>query len=128
MQVIDSSAIVKYFSKERGWESLQEIITEGYTIQFALIELGNVLLKKIRGKEMTIGMAHIILQDFVPQIPVFDQNRHVGSAFDIAAVNGIALYDSLFIAAAVGEGCDLVTCDRKQAEIARRHGVRVIEV
>jgi predicted nucleic acid-binding protein len=127
MLVIDSSAIVKYFSKEEGWESLQDKITEGSTIQFALVELANALMNKVLDRKMGIGLAHVVMEEFAPQIPLLDQGKYAISAFDISKGNDLSFYDGLFIATAMGEGCDLLTCDPKQADVAKKLGLRVIE-
>ncbi|MEJ2781337.1 hypothetical protein WIW89_10745 [Stygiolobus sp. CP850M] len=47
MRVIDSSSLVKFFSKEKGWEKVAEIITEGImTLDLSIKEVANTMWKK----------------------------------------------------------------------------------
>lgn len=128
MQVIDTSAIVKYFSREEGWQALDTAITEGYTISLAFVELGNALLNKLAHEEISRNVVGMIIDIFSSEAILLNQNKYLMAAFDIANRNKITFYDSIFIAVAIGEGCDLVTCDKKQAEIGRRLGLSVIAV
>ena len=49
MKVIDSSALIKYFSCEEGWERVREVMLEGVvTLDLAIKELLNALWKKVR--------------------------------------------------------------------------------
>jgi len=44
MRVIDSSAIVNYFSREAGWDRVEKVLKEGtITIGLAVKEVGNTL-------------------------------------------------------------------------------------
>ena len=128
MLVIDSSIIARFTTREEGWESLVEYMETGTTIPFALVELGNVLWKKRLRNEVSDQMAIVMLETFSTDFSFLDQNRHLSHAFGIARDNRLSFYDSLFIATAIGQGYDLLTCDSKQANVARKLGVKVIEV
>jgi predicted nucleic acid-binding protein len=44
VKVIDSSALIKYFSREEGWERVREVMLEGVvTLDLAIKELSNAL-------------------------------------------------------------------------------------
>ena len=44
MRVIDSSALIKYFTREEGWEKVREILLNGaITLDLAVKELGSAL-------------------------------------------------------------------------------------
>ncbi len=126
MLLIDSSTLVKYYSREEGWERVEEYVMAGGTISTALIEFGNALSRKVRKKEVAESTAVELLSDYCRDVLLFDQNRHIARAFDISVKNGISFYDSLFIAVAFGEGCDLVSSDEKQLGVAELAGLRVI--
>lgn len=128
MQVIDTSAIARFALREEGWEGLTDYLKEGTTIPFAAVELGNVLWKRLVKNMINSEAAAEILEGFSTYYTFLNQNRHLVSALRISKEGRLSFYDSLFIATAVGEGYGLVTCDRKQAEVARRRGVRVVEV
>lgn len=119
MKIIDSSTIVKFFSTEPGWENLREIMNSPVTIELSIKELGNALWKKVNQRLFEKDSAIEVLTEFQRICKFFDQRNYVGRAFEIAVTHQITLYDALFIAAAVAENCELVTSDRKQAEISK---------
>ncbi|MCL5239411.1 MAG: type II toxin-antitoxin system VapC family toxin [Candidatus Marsarchaeota archaeon] len=127
MQVIDSSALVKFFSREDGWEAVSQYVKEALTLHFALSELGNSLLKKIHSNNADVGKAEEVLKRYSKSAVLLNDEEYVESAFHIARANGLAMYDSMFIAACKEEGMELVTCDAGQASVARQLGIGVME-
>lgn len=125
MKLIDSSVIIKFFSKEPGWESAKEHLTyESATVDLAVKELGNALWKKVRRGEMRLDDAIEILTSYPLAVNILDQKKYLSKALEIAAAHDITLYDSLFVAAAIENGCELVTCDKKQMLLAAKLGVK----
>lgn len=127
MKVIDSSAIIKFFVKEPGWERARAHLTSAITIELALKELGNALWKKVRRNEMRLEDAVEIMKFYPQAINISDQKKYLEKALELAAEQDMTVYDSLFIALAVENNCELITCDRKQMLAAEKLGVRVIE-
>ncbi len=128
MKVIDSSAIIKYFSKEPGWEEARShITTASTTIDLAIKELGNALWKKVRRDEMGLEDATEILTNYPLAVDIVDQRVYLRKALEIAVDHDITLYDSLFVSVALENDYELVTCDKKQALVAAKFGVRAIE-
>ena len=126
MRVIDSSSLVKFFSKERGWEKVAQIIEEGViTLDLSIKEVANALWKKILIGEMKEDIAIKILSDLLKReaIIIVNQDEYLIEAFKIANRNKITIYDSLFIALAKSKNLELVTSDIKQYEIAKKEGV-----
>ncbi|MCG2868580.1 MAG: type II toxin-antitoxin system VapC family toxin [Candidatus Nanopusillus sp.] len=126
MRVIDSSSLVKFFSKEEGWEKVAQIIEEGaITLDLSIKEVANALWKKILMGEMTEDIAIKILYDLLKReaIIIVNQDEYLIEAFKIANRNKITIYDSLFIALAKSMNLELVTSDIKQYEIAKNEGV-----
>ena len=63
MRVIDSSSLVKYFSREEGWRKVGEYLLEGVvSTDLVVKEVGNALWKKIIRGEMTLEIAQEILR------------------------------------------------------------------
>jgi predicted nucleic acid-binding protein len=64
--------------------------------------------------------------------PLESQERYLTDAFEIAVNNHITIhitiYDALFIAVAKRRNLELITSDKKQADIAERLGVKTIPV
>ena len=126
MRVIDSSSLVKFFSKEKGWEKVAQIIEEGViTLDLSIKEVANALWKKILIGEMNENIAIKILSDLLKHeaMIIVNQDEYLIEAFKIANRNKITIYDSLFIALAKSKNLELVTSDIKQYEIAKNEGV-----
>ena len=122
MRVIDSSSLVKFFSKEEGWEKVAQTIEEGViTLDLSIKEVANALWKKILIGEMNEDLAIKILYDLLKSeaIIIVNQDDYLVEAFKIANRNKITIYDSLFIALAKSKNLELVTSDKKQYEIAK---------
>jgi Predicted nucleic acid-binding protein, contains PIN domain len=122
VRVIDSSSLVKFFSKEEGWEKVAQTIEEGViTLDLSIKEVANALWKKILIGEMNEDLAIKILYDLLKSeaIIIVNQDDYLVEAFKIANRNKITIYDSLFIALAKSKNLELVTSDKKQYEIAK---------
>ena len=127
-QIIDSSALIKYVSKEDDWIRVEKHIATADSLELAIIETANALWKKIRKKEVDYESAKIIIQTLYDSIWLFDQRKYLNRAFEIATQFHITVYDSLFLACAENERGDLVSCDEKQIEVADDLGIKTISV
>ncbi|HUY70080.1 MAG TPA: type II toxin-antitoxin system VapC family toxin [Candidatus Baltobacteraceae bacterium] len=121
--LIDSSAIIKYFTKEPNWESVKSHVIASVTLPFALDELGNALFKKMRLHEIGLVDAIEILVSYQSVAATLDEAEYRAKALEISFERGIAFYDALFLSAALKEKSLLVTCDKRQAEIAESMGI-----
>jgi predicted nucleic acid-binding protein len=126
MKVIDSSSIVKFFSQEPGWRSLQEFIKVPLTIELSLVELGNALWKKVNWGEFEEIKAVEVLTEFQRIGKFLTHGKYLEKAFEIAVKYKITIYDSLFIAAAFIEGYGLITSDVRQATVSKDLGINTI--
>jgi len=128
VKVIDSSSLVKYFSKEEGWKLVKKAILDGVvTLDLAVKEVANALWKKVLRSEISIDDANKIITDLLEAevIKVISQDKYLTQAFKIAVENKITVYDALFIALAKEMNIELITSDAKQAEVAKEEGVSV---
>jgi len=131
VRVVDSSSLVKFFSKEEGWEKVTQIIKEGViTLDLSIKEVANALWKKILIGEINEDLAIKILYDLLKgeTIIIVNQDEYLIEAFKIANRNKITIYDSLFIALAKSKDLELVTSDKRQYEIAKNEGVNSLFV
>jgi predicted nucleic acid-binding protein len=131
VKVIDSSSLIKFFSKEEGWEKVAQIISEGViTLDLSIKEVANALWKKVIIGEMKEDIAIKILSDLLKReaMIIVNQDEYLIEAFKIANRNKITIYDSLFIALAKSKNLELVTSDIKQYEIAKNEGVNTLLV
>ena len=131
MRVIDSSALIKYFSREKGWEDVRRYMLEGVlTIDLAIKETLNALWRKIIKEEIMYETVVKLIKDLTENrpFPLESQEQYLTDAFEIAVNNHITIYDALFIAVAKRRNLELITSDKKQADIAERLGVKTILV
>lgn len=128
MKIIDSSTIVKYFSAEPGWGDLREYLNVPVTIELSIQELGNALWKKVSSNQFDLNSASEILIEFQRITKFYDQRKYVKRACEISVNHHITIYDSLFIAAALVENCELITSDTNQGRISAENGVKTIVV
>jgi predicted nucleic acid-binding protein len=90
VKVIDSSTLVKYLSREAGWEKTREIILEGViTLDLAIKEIINALWKKVSRNEMSFELALKIVKDLVEgkPFPIESQEQYLVEAFEISIKN-----------------------------------------
>jgi predicted nucleic acid-binding protein len=128
--VVDSSVLVKYFSREPGWKQAEQLLKEGaVTVELALKELANALWKKVLRGEMDLQVAETILRDLArgDVVKLLDQTQLLPDALRIAAAKRITVYDALFIAAAKKMGLPLATADKLQAEVSREAGIEAVK-
>ena len=128
MLIIDSSTIIKFVSRESGWEDAQHYVSEASTIQLALVELGSGMRKKIRNKEIDTDIALQYIRDYSKSAILLDDRQYAAAAFEISIKKNISVYDCFFVAAALQEGYDLVSSDRNQLEVAKELGIKAISV
>ncbi len=123
MRVIDSSVIVKCASKEEGWQKADSFLYDAVTIDLAIKELGNALWKKIGKNEIALEEAKEIISDYKHSFKMLNQAEYLEGAIKIAVEHNISFYDSIFLESALMEGLELVTCDKKQADVAKSMGI-----
>ena len=115
--VVDASIVAKWLIPERHSAPARRILGEGNNLlapDLLWAELGNVLWKKSRAGELTAEEARDLLHDLrrfpISTIPSFGL---IGLALDIATRFGRSVYDSLYLALAMGRHCQVVTSDRR---------------
>ncbi len=131
MKVIDSSALVKYFSREEGWQKVEEHILDGViTLDLAVKEIANALWKKALKSEVEEHLVREILNDLIKAraIKIMSQDEFIIDAFELAVKHQITIYDALFIAFAKRLKLSLITSDTRQAKIAKEEGIEVLVV
>jgi predicted nucleic acid-binding protein len=126
VKVIDSSSLIKFFSKEKDWEKVASIISEGViTLDLSVKEVANALWKKVIKEEITENLVIKIVSDLIKKeaILIVNQEEYIIEALRMSIRDKIPIYDSLFIALAKTNKLDLITSDNKQYETAVKEGV-----
>ncbi|MBB5254623.1 type II toxin-antitoxin system VapC family toxin [Sulfurisphaera ohwakuensis] len=118
--------MAKFITKEKGWEKITEILKDAETLDFALVEVSNVVWKKVvLTRELTeqdAVKAVTIIRDYLPQLLTLNKSVDlIERAIEISMKEKITIYDSLYIALAERKGSKLVTGDKKQHGIAKKY-------
>jgi predicted nucleic acid-binding protein len=122
--VVDASVAVKWFVPEDLSPDARRLLSAEYELlapDLLWAELGNVLWKKCRGRELDQRTASRLLADFA-RMPVrfHPAERLARAALELALRYGVTAYDGLYLVLAGAEGCRLVTADRRLHETCRR--------
>jgi len=134
--VIDTSAFMKFFLHEHGWEDVLPYLTTASspeTVDLLVTESANVLWKSAR-----LGL---IEKEQVPELfssmellytkgplALKPAPQFMAEALSIALLLDTPVYDALFIAQARSDHATLVTADRHQGLCAKKCGVTVVLV
>ena len=123
--MLDASVIAKLIMREENYRrAAEEIEVHGETMDLALIEVSNVILKYYRRGELSLQEARERfreLQELSKSLKLASSREFLEQAFEIALENDLTIYDSLYI---VGSDV-LITADAKQARKAERMGRQV---
>ena len=125
MPILDSSAYVKYFAKEPGWDKASEHLLQPTSIALAFAEVANALSKKISLSEMSKEDAALLLKKMIEITRLVGESESVIPALKMSIEKRITVYDALFIVAALEHRVGLTTSDAKQAKAAEELGVSV---
>jgi predicted nucleic acid-binding protein len=114
---------VKWFLPEELSASARLLLASDYQLlapDLLWAELGNVLWKRQRRGELEPRTALRLLRDF-SRLPIefHAAERWAEAAVDLAMRQGVTVYDSLYLALAVGTECRVVTADRRLFEACR---------
>ncbi len=124
--MLDASVIAKLIMREEDYyRAAKEIELDGETLDLALMEVSNVVLKYYRRGEITLQEAWEKLEELIKlssTLKVLRFRDFLKEAFELATSVDITIYDSLYIISST----KLVTADAKQAEIAKQQGKNVI--
>jgi len=126
--VVDASVAIKWFVPEELSGDARRWLTAEYELlapDLLWAEVGNVLWKKHRRRELEARTAVRLLRDFgrIP-LQLHGAGRWTGAALELALRHGITVYDGLYLALAAGHACRLVTADRRLHEACQEGVLR----
>ena len=133
MTVVDASTLAKYILHEEGWEEIGSLIRKKrplYSVDHVLKEAANTLWKhcirrRVIDEDTTLKLYQALLElTSTGAIILEPETEYLQAALEIALKHEITLYDSLYIAQAQRRG-ELLTSDKKQAEIAEKLKIKV---
>ena len=113
----DACIGAKLFFEEIYTEHAVRILDDKYTLHtpdFFLMEITNLLCKRIRRREIT-NKASDEIRKALTQLPVnlYNTNQLLDAAYEIAITTGSSLYDCIYIALAILLDCQIVTSDKR---------------
>jgi predicted nucleic acid-binding protein len=124
--VIDASVIAKLIIREENYvEAAKEVEADGETLDLAILEVANVILKYHKREMLSAQEAQERfeeLKELSETLIIIDFKKFLEQAFETAIATNLTIYDSLYIVSSN----KLVTSDIKQAEIAKQHRRNVI--
>lgn len=113
--VVDASVAVKWFSDE-VLSAEAETLLNGHDLvclDHTIVEVASALLRKAR----RAGAIASNITDHLEALEALTEIRaaisHVHEATALATDHGCSVYDALYVALALLEGCQLVTADEK---------------
>jgi len=126
--VLDASVIAKLIMREENYEEAgRKILEDGETLDLAMIEVANTVLKYFMRGEIKLAEAEERYGELVDLFNVLDVKRatdFLGRAFEASLKLQITIYDSLYIVSSDR----LITADSKQAKAAMSLGKSVTMV
>lgn len=113
--IVDASVAIKWFVPEIHAKAAIRLLDEKCKLvapSLILADIGNILWKKIRLKELTLNIATAILEDFKKMpLELHEHEMLIELAWKIATTYNCTIYDSLYVALAKIEKGLLVTAD-----------------
>ncbi len=136
MTVIDTSAFMKFFLHEHGWEDVLPYLTTASSpeaVDLLITESANVLWKSARTgliekEQVPLLFSSMELLYTKGPLALKPAPQFMAEALSIALSQDTPVYDALFIAQARSDHATLVTADRHQALCAKKCGVTAVLV
>jgi len=134
--VIDTSAFMKFFLHEHGWEDVLPYLTTASSpeaVDLLVTESANVLWKSARTgliekEQVPLLFSSMELLYTKGPLALKPAPQFMAEALSIALTLDTPVYDALFIAQARSDHATLVTADRHQALCAKKCGVTAVLV
>ena len=131
--ILDSSLIAAIFFKEEASERAERAVEncDLITVDLAAAEVANVAWKRViffnESKEITSKALKGSIDFITGVCEIITSQELLEDAFEIAIVDKITIYDSLFIAASEREKVPLLTTDGKLYEkVKSKRSVKLI--
>jgi predicted nucleic acid-binding protein len=119
--VVDASVAIKWFIPEPLSVEARRILDDYQVGTIPLLapdlinaELGNIVWKKQAFQGLGADDARTVIDEFRKLVIVVTPSRDLlEDAYDLAVTHGRSVYDSLYLALSIREGCQFVTADER---------------
>jgi predicted nucleic acid-binding protein len=119
--VVDSSVVIKWFVVEVHSPEARRLLTEYQNGSLTLLapdllnaEIGTIVWKKQTLQNMAAKDAEQVIETFRKLSFTFVSNENLlNDAYQLAVKHQRTVYDMLYVALSIREGCDFVTSDER---------------
>jgi predicted nucleic acid-binding protein len=114
--VVDASVAIKWYLTEEHSAAAALLLADEHeriAPELIIVESAQVLAKRERRGEISAPDAQASLAALRDSTHLEESASLVNAAFDIAIAHHRSVYDSLYVALALRETCQLVTADRR---------------
>jgi predicted nucleic acid-binding protein len=115
--VIDASVAVKWHFVEDHSDQARALLLSDHTLHapdLLLIEGTSAIWKRVQRLEIDVSEAAVIASALrAAAIEIHSSTPLIAQALDLAIETGRTIYDSLYLALAIGHGWPLVTADQR---------------
>ena len=127
--IVDTSIIIAVIINEENKKRIIELTKGSNLFAPASLhwEIGNAFSAMFKRDKLTIKQAKIALR-YYNEIPIRFADMDLENVLDIANKYKIYAYDAYFIATAKELNAPLFSLDKNLLQIARKEGLKVIEV
>ncbi len=131
MIVIDASTLSKYVLKEKGWDSIEEYLLLGHSLELVQLETTNAIWKNYYLNRISKDDAikkFQALQLLCEDVLILQSSaEYLDEAFKFSVQEKVPIYDMLYIMLALEEKANLLTSDENQAKLAKKLKIKVIK-
>lgn len=117
MYVVDASVAAKWFFPEEHSEYARRLLARRHTLfapDLIWAELGDITWKRRRRGELESDEAAQLLADLIRlPLQILPSQALVAPALELAVATDRTVYDCLYLAAAIGRKCRLVTANER---------------
>jgi predicted nucleic acid-binding protein len=122
--VVDASVALKWIVPETGSHDAISLILK-YRLtapDLLVVEAANALWARVRRRELDAIEARTALADLLAVPVAYTADRPLAAAaLSLAADLGHPAYDCLYLALAMQQAAQVVTCDRRFADVVKAH-------
>ena len=116
MRVVDASVVIKMFLSEVGSDAASALLRASerlFVPGHCFAEVGEALTRKVRSAQIDLSQMERMLPVMHARFEVVPIADHIDNAISLALSRDVSVYDSLYVAVAMHEGCPLVSADRR---------------
>jgi len=129
--VVDASALAAFLLKEPGWRRLAKYLVNAVSVDHVVKEVANAIwkayaLRSMVGEADALRLYQLLSSMVGVNIVVEPEERYVENALRIAMEHKVTVYDALYLALAREKNLPLLTLDKRQAQVARRLGIELV--